>query len=298
MELNWLETFIALAESNSMRTAASNLGISPATASERIAALEYEIGTDLLKRTSKGSELTVAGKMYLESAKKLISNWDDMVTLVKPLDSTTFHHLSLGFPCNCMPPVVGKFLDGFILRHPEIEISLTTDVEIDVCDGLKSHDVDLFFVFEPSATARRDLTARPVHHTHLGVLVPSSHRLALKTSADLKDFDGDTFVLYPSSRYSSLKEFQINLLRSSGLRYIEYGGNFSPTLFQLTGTMGCGVVFCPRMLSKFLPPKCLFMELNDDSNCDIYMMEDPLNTNPAKALFLKEFGDQEGTDER
>jgi len=222
MELNWLETFITLAESNSVRTAASRLGISPATASERISALEDELGASLLKRTSKGSELTEAGKLYLGSAKKLLRDWNDLVSLIKPLDSTTFQHLSLGFPGNCMPPLVGRFLDSFITRHPEIEISLTTDTDTGIREGLKSHDVDIFFVFEPSSAACRDLSVRPVHHTSLGILIPSDHRLALQTSANLEDFDGDTFVLYPASEESSMTELQRNLLRGSGIRVSAY----------------------------------------------------------------------------
>lgn len=297
MELNWLETFITLAESKSMRTAAAKLGLSPATASERISALEDELGTRLLERNSQGSELTEAGKLYLESAKKLLHDWDDLISLVNPLDNTTFHHLCIGLPCNCLPPVVGRFLDGFLYRHPEIELSLTSDIETGVRDGLRSQEVDLFFVYEPSAAARRDFKYRPVHHTDLGIIIPSSHSLALQTSADLKDFDGDTFILSPSCPDSSIGEIQRVLLQGSGIRFIEYGGHFSPTQFKLPVKMGCGVAFCPRIISKSLPPKTRFIELNDNSKCDIYMMEDPMNTNPAKKLFLEEFKDTEGADE-
>lgn len=297
MELTWLETFIKLAESSSMRTAAAELGISPATASERLSALEDELGAVLLHRGSKGSELTEAGRLYLESAKKLLNDWEGIATLVKPLEKSTFLHLSIGLPGNCMPPVVGRFLDEFIPRHPEIELSLYTDEEIGIAYGLRSQQVDIFFAFEPSVNCRSGLILRPVHHTRMGVLIPSDHRLAFRDSASLSEFDGDTFLLYPSSPDTSMEDYQKKLLKNSGIRYILYGGHFSQTQYQLPVKMGCGTALYPRIKNQQLPPKTVYLELTDDKcQCEIYMLHHPENHNPALQLFLEEFGDTEGTD--
>lgn len=298
MELIWLETFIKLAESNSMRNAAAELGISPATASERLSALEDELGAVLFQRNSKGSELTEAGRLYLDSAKKLLSDWNSISSLVRPLENSTFLHLSIGLPSNCMPPVVGRFLDEFIPRHPEIELSLFTDEEIGISYGLRSQQIDIFFAFEPSANCKRDMVSRPVHHTRMGVLIPSDHRLAFRDNASLSEFDGDTFLLFPASSDTSMEDYQKKLLKNSGIRYIEYGGRFSQSQYQLPVKMGCGTALFPRIKNRHLPPKTVYLELTDDKcQCDIYMLHDPNNSNPALQLFLEEFGDTEGADE-
>ena len=50
MDPRWLEAFITLAETHSIRTASARLGTSPATLSDRISALEEYLGTKLLDR--------------------------------------------------------------------------------------------------------------------------------------------------------------------------------------------------------------------------------------------------------
>ena len=299
MELSWLETFIALAESSSMRTAASKLGISPATASERISALEDDIGAQLFNRNSKGSELTEAGKLYIDSAKKLISEWNDILSLIKPIDNNPFQQLSLGFPGNVMVPGVGRFLDDFMDRHQEIELSMYNDEQIGIAEGLKSGIVDIFFAFNPADSVARGMQTKLIHKTKLGVLIPSDHRLAFRTTATLADFDGETFVLYPPANDSSMNAFQKKVLKESGIKHIEYGGTFPPTLFTLTVKIGCGVTLLPRVMKRNVPPRSVFLELEDEGcNCGIYMIYDPKNSNPAVKLFVSEFGDQIGVDEQ
>lgn len=298
MELSWLETFIALAESKSMRSAASGLGISPATASERLIALEDEIGAQLLHRTPRGSELTEAGRLYIVQAKKLISDWNDIISIVKPMENRLFRHISLGFPCNTMFPGVGRFIDEFILRHREIELSMYNDSDIGIAEGLRSGIVDIFFAFEPLEMVRRDMAVKLVHRSRLGVLIPPDHRLALRTSASLSEFDGETFVLYPPVHDSSMNELQKRVLRESGIRYIEYGGYFSDVMYPLTVQIGCGVTLIPKIMLRNAHPHSVFLELTDDfCDCNIYMLYDPACANPAVKMFLDEFGDDIGRDE-
>ena len=125
MELSWLETFIALAETGSVRGAAARLGISPATTSERISSLEDDLGIRLLERTSRGSELTGAGRLYLQSAYKILENWDNLKSLVKPLEDSPHQRLSIGIHDHGMFPYLGRFLDSFMAEYPYIELSIS-----------------------------------------------------------------------------------------------------------------------------------------------------------------------------
>ena len=298
MELSWLETFIVLAESNSMRTAAAKLGISPATASERISALEYELGTRLLVRNSKGSELSEAGKLFAESSRQILKNWDSILEIIKPIENTPFQRLRIGLPDRVMVPCLGRTLDSFVSDHPHIELNLYSDQEFGISESLRDGTADVFFSFEPSEAVLKGRISRVVHHTRMGILVPSDHRLALQGSVSLSELNGETFVLYPAYRDSSLHDFQKKMLKNSDIQYLEYSGHFSPSLYALTVKMGCGLVIFPNTNRKGIPPRSVFLEIKDDSaRCDIYMIYDPSNTNPALQLFLDEFGDQEGTDE-
>ena len=67
----WLETFVRVAESGSLTSAAHLLGTSQPTASRAVAALEDALGARLLVRHSRGLGLTERGAELLADAKRL-----------------------------------------------------------------------------------------------------------------------------------------------------------------------------------------------------------------------------------
>lgn len=297
MELCWLEAFLALAETGSIRAAATRLGISPTTLSERVSALEAHLCVRLLNRGSRGTELTEQGKLYLVDARKLLSNWQSILQQVQPLDTRPVHFLRMAFQEKALPPVVGRFLDQFLIRHPDITPSMYNDQEIGIAEGLGRGMVDLYFAYSPQEAFCADLVRRPVFHTRLGALVPNNHSLAWKKSISLSELDGETFLIYPETRETSLRERELDALRSSGIRYSLFEGHASPLYYALLVQMGQGVAICPMLLRGHFPRYTTLLPLTDDlCQCSIDMLYHPENDNPALWLFLEEFGDQEGDD--
>ncbi|MCG8692544.1 MAG: LysR family transcriptional regulator [Minwuiales bacterium] len=71
--LDWtaLRDFLAVAEAGSLSAAAKHLRVSQPTVSRRIAALESGLDARLFNRTPRGLELTEAGEMILDHAKRM-----------------------------------------------------------------------------------------------------------------------------------------------------------------------------------------------------------------------------------
>ena len=65
VSLSGIEAFVAVAERRSFRAAAAHLERSPAAVSKAVAALERQVGSPLLVRTSRSVSLTEAGARYL-----------------------------------------------------------------------------------------------------------------------------------------------------------------------------------------------------------------------------------------
>lgn len=298
MESCWLEAFAALAETCSIRTAAAQLGISPATLSERVAALEAYLGVKLFDRGAKGSQLTEQGTLYLRDARQLLSDWRSIVDQVRAMDSHPIGFLRMAFQEKALPPVVGRFLDEFLLRHPDVRPSLFNDQEISIAEGLNSEQLDLYFAYQPQDASCTGLVRRPVFRTRLCALVPSDHRLAWKQSISLSELDGETLLIYPETRETSLRDWELEALRASGIRYSLFDGHTSPLYYTLTVQMGQGVAICPWLLRGHNPRRTTFLPLTDPMcQCTIDMLYHPENKNPALRLFLEEFGDREGEDD-
>lgn len=298
MESCWLESFVALAEASSVRAAAARLGISPATLSERVSALESYLCVKLFERSARGSELTEQGKLYLRDARRLLEDWEHIVDQVRTMDSQPIGFLRMAFQEKALPPVVGRFLDEFLPRHPDIKPSLFNDAEVDISEGLNRGRVDLYFAYCPQKAAHAGLVQRPIFRTRLCALVPSEHRLAWKQSISLRELDGETLLIYPETRETSLRDWELEALRASGIRYSLFAGHASPLYYTLLVQMGQGVAICPWLRRGHNPRHTTFLPLTDpECQCTIDMLYHPENSNPALRLFLEEFGDRNGEDD-
>ena len=70
--------FSVLASSGSLGYAARELGITTAAVSKRLAQIEERLGISLVNRTTRRMSLTPEGEVYLEHARKILSEIEDM----------------------------------------------------------------------------------------------------------------------------------------------------------------------------------------------------------------------------
>src|SRR5436305_8213743 len=76
MNLRQLEYFVVIADTGSLTAAAERLFVSQPSLSQQIAALEQELGGQLLERLPRGVRLTIAGQSLLAEARAAIRNAD------------------------------------------------------------------------------------------------------------------------------------------------------------------------------------------------------------------------------
>ncbi|MBF3243556.1 LysR family transcriptional regulator, partial [Pseudomonas aeruginosa] len=77
MDLNSLNTFIAIAETGSFSEAGERLHLTQPAVSKRIAALEQQLNARLFDRVGREVNLTEAGRALLPRAYQLLNVLDD-----------------------------------------------------------------------------------------------------------------------------------------------------------------------------------------------------------------------------
>jgi LysR family transcriptional activator of dmlA len=74
--------FSLLARSGSFSAAARELDVTTPAVSKRLAQMEARLGVQLVNRTTRRISLTAEGEMYLQHARRILAEIDDMEQLV------------------------------------------------------------------------------------------------------------------------------------------------------------------------------------------------------------------------
>lgn len=165
---NDLGFFSALASSGSLGSAARELGITTAAVSKRLAQIEERLGISLVNRTTRRMSLTPEGEVYLEHARKILSEIEDMEHILWGSTQTPKGLLrvnaTLGFGRTQIAPLISEF----VKKYPQVDIQLQlsvspppiTDDLYDVCFRF-GHPPDSRAVARLIAHNKRILVASP-----------------------------------------------------------------------------------------------------------------------------------------
>lgn len=129
--------FVAIARARNFQRAAAAVGVSIATISRRLAALEEELGIRLLDRNTREVALTEAGTLYFKDAENIISEMDDIRHRFSCLVSQPIGRLRISAPEIFIENHLLDWVTEFSNQHPLVQFDLHTAPEyIDpVIDG-------------------------------------------------------------------------------------------------------------------------------------------------------------------
>ncbi|WP_437596587.1 LysR family transcriptional regulator [Sorangium sp. So ce590] len=125
VDLESLKIFVKVAELESFTRAGEHLGMPKARVSLRLKALEAELGSRLLQRSTRVVRLTPDGEALLPRARRLVLEADDiggMFQSARALRGRVRIDLPVNFACNVIIPRLPELL----ARHPELEMVVST----------------------------------------------------------------------------------------------------------------------------------------------------------------------------
>lgn len=116
--------FVLVSKAGSLAAAAQEMGVTPPTASKRLASIERRLGVRLLNRTTRRMSLTAEGEAFLSEGSRLL---DEILLLEQRLTGARAAprgllrvRATLGFGRRHVTPAVS----AFALKHPQVEVQL------------------------------------------------------------------------------------------------------------------------------------------------------------------------------
>jgi LysR family transcriptional regulator, transcriptional activator for dmlA len=120
--------FSVLASAGSLSAAARDLGITTPAVSKHLARMESRVGLSLVNRTTRRMSLTPEGELYLEHARRILGEIDDMEQLLGVSKATPKGLLrvnaTLGFGRSHVAPLISRF----VRQYPQVEVQLQLSV--------------------------------------------------------------------------------------------------------------------------------------------------------------------------
>jgi len=192
-----LEVFCEVAQRRSFSAAGAHLGLTQSGVSRQIAALEGELGQQLLERSARRVELTEAGGLLLSHAEAVLGRLTIAERQLETLAAGRTGSLRLAAHPSAsvwlMPHAIGQLTR----KRPMAELSLLESDSIDSPRAIRAGEFDLAVVSVAASEANRDWDDLTHHHLlddEWCLLLPADHRLAHAKKLRIADLADETII--------------------------------------------------------------------------------------------------------
>ncbi|WP_019631189.1 LysR substrate-binding domain-containing protein [Actinomadura atramentaria] len=155
-----LRTFVAVAETGSVRAAARRLYVTESAVSAAVASLARELGVPLVRRVGRGLALTPSGTVYAGYARQVLGLLEQGRAAARGAADPGRGPLRLAAVTTAADELVPDLLAGFRARWPEVGLTLAVGPRREVWGRLAAHDADLVLAGRPPAELGATVLAR------------------------------------------------------------------------------------------------------------------------------------------
>lgn len=187
----------ALAEHGTVTAAAHALYLSPSAASQQLAALETEVGHELLERRGRSVRLTPTGAVLAAHATKIAAQLEEAEADMASCSVGLSGEVTIAAFASAITEVVAPAMATLRDRAPKVRIRvkdaegrasrrLLIDGAVDIAVSVDHRDTP--------GQSDEQLLREPLYGEPFEVLLPSGHPLADAPEVDLAELSGDPWI--------------------------------------------------------------------------------------------------------
>jgi DNA-binding transcriptional LysR family regulator len=265
MELRHLRYFVAVAEELNFTRAAERLRISQPPLSLQIRQLEKELGTQLLRRRTRGVELTDAGKLMLEEARIILKQVDAATTGVQRRARGETGQMIVGSSGGTyFHPVIPAIIREYGLKFPDIVLVPHASNTALLGARLSAGIVDVAIIWGPHPQFE-DSTIVPLIEEDSVIVVPSGHALGNAASAPLAALAEERLVLFP--RRLNPAGYDAIIAACKGAGFHPKLAQEAPQIISILPLVaaGLGVAIVPRSASRVVVEGLSYLAIDGEA---------------------------------
>lgn len=291
--LRQLRFAVLTADTRSFSRAALMLNVKQSTLSRRVMQLEDRLGVKLFERTTRGAEPTVNGRAFIEQARRILTDIDNLRTTARAVSYGEQGRLAVGYSSSLMAGHLRHAISDYLLRYPDVQFDGVEAGPENLISNLQSGTIDV--AVAPAGLKESGIRSRPLWSERLMAVVLPSNRILESERTYWQDLRREIFVV-PSG---GLGPILGNLLAA---RLTEQG--YRPNIIvQDTGlenvmamvSVGRFVTIATEASQGVTWPDLIFREIYDQSGparleYALYWREN--NENPALQRFFTLLGER------
>jgi DNA-binding transcriptional LysR family regulator len=204
-DLHKLHLFWTVARLGSFTRAAEQLHMTQPTVSQQVAALENQLRTPLIERSTRTLRLTDAGKVLFEYAEKLLPLADEAVNATQVAAGVATQTLKLGVGHTLATYLLPDALSRYRALHPAYRVRLSVGNTAELLDLLVAGDIGVALVGSPAE--HPEVQAEPFMHDRLVVIVAPDDSWADRAYIEVEELRERVFLTREpgSALYSSVE---------------------------------------------------------------------------------------------
>ena len=232
-KLKSMQVFIDIVEKGSLIKAAERHQISATMVGKHLKALEKELSTSLINRTTRKLSLTEAGNLYYQSCKQIQQTLLSTENQLQQLQHKPSGSIKINAPLTFSEQVLAPLLPQFLKQHPDIQLNIMCDNQL--VDPLQV-DADIFIRI--GELENSNLYAQYLGEYQLIYAASPSYLNQYTAPTNLQELTQHRCLgfLFNQSHPQQINTDYMPVQSNSG------------QLLQQTAIAGCGIILQPKML--------------------------------------------------
>ena len=216
MEFRQLRYLVAVAEEGNLTAAARRLHVSQPPITRQIRQLEEELRVELLVRSSKGVQLTEAGKLFFVEAKRLLNISHAAVEKSRAAQAGDVGRLDIGYFGSTIYTVVPQLVRNFLKTRPNITVRIQRAGKEEQVARLR--DGQLGIGFARYYSVEQDIQTIRVGEERLYVAERLDAELTGAVADGIKKVGGRSLIVFPQQGRPGFADEVLRFLMTVGVQ--------------------------------------------------------------------------------
>lgn len=287
IEARQLRYAVLTADMSSLSRAAATLRMRQSTLSQRVTQLEDQLGIKLFKRSTRGAEPTEMGRVFIDSARRILTDIDNLRTTARAVRYGEQGRLAVGYSSSLTAGNLKQTFADYLTRFPDVQFDGVEAGPDKLMHSLQSRTIDV--AIAPTGMKESGVRSRAVWSDRLMAALLRGHSLSGNERIYWTDLRREVFVV-PSSGVGPI----IANLLSARLTEQGYRPNIivqDTSLESVLSIVSVGrfITVATEASQGVVWPDLCFREIHDQSGTarlefSVYWRED--NENPALKRFF------------